>query len=194
MREIVYYSSTAITKGNFGDDLMKAGRMDIALHSIIASFFISNEMRNDTKLHLVFDGPPDPTKHLELEPQKNSDITLSKKDLLWVIKKLLYKYKKKEKFSPFNGYSIEKKSLLEITKEISETKKVYILDEKGEDIRNLNISGDEAFVLGDQDGIPKKIMKELKKKYEVVSVGKKQYLASQVITLIHNEWDRKILD
>jgi len=173
MREIVYYSSTAVTTGKFGEDLMKAGRMDIVLHAIISAFFISNEMRDD-----------------KLEPQKNKEIMLSKKDLLWIVKKLLYKCRQNEKTSPFVGYSVEKKNLINVLGDISKSSTIYILDENGEDIRDLNLNGNETFVLGDQDGIPRKILKDLKKKYKTVSVGKRQYLASQVITLVHNELDR----
>ncbi len=196
MREIVYYSSTAPTSGNFGDDLMKAGRLDIALHTIIGAFFLSNSMRQDVKLHLVFAGPPDPSKHLELEPQKNKEIQLSKKDLLWIVKKLLYKFKEHQKNSPFEGYSIERKSLGDTIIELSKTKKIYILDEEGEDIRSIVLTGNEVFVLGDQEGLPKKeIKKTFKKNQEnikFISVGKPVYLASQVITIIQNEWDRQI--
>ncbi|MBS3064660.1 MAG: tRNA (pseudouridine(54)-N(1))-methyltransferase TrmY, partial [DPANN group archaeon] len=68
MRHIVYFSQKARTTGNFGDDLMKAGRMDIACQIVIIAFFISNHMRNNVKLHLIFNGPPDAQKHLELFP------------------------------------------------------------------------------------------------------------------------------
>jgi len=59
MRTFLYFSSKARTTGNF-KDLMKAGRMDIVCNVIIHSFFISNAIRKDTELHLVFYGPPTP--------------------------------------------------------------------------------------------------------------------------------------
>ncbi|MAG26209.1 tRNA (pseudouridine(54)-N(1))-methyltransferase TrmY, partial [Candidatus Pacearchaeota archaeon] len=68
MRSFIYYSKTAPTSGNFGSDIYKAGRLDIAIHSVIAAFFLSHEFRSGVKLHLIFDGQPDPTKHLTLQP------------------------------------------------------------------------------------------------------------------------------
>jgi tRNA pseudouridine-54 N-methylase len=69
MREFIYYSRTAPTAGHkIKEDLMKSGRLDIAIHSVIACFFLSHKMRTDVKLHLLFGGPPDPVKHLELKP------------------------------------------------------------------------------------------------------------------------------
>ena len=88
MREFVYFSNKAVTTGNF-KDLMKAGRMDIVCHFVINSLFISNNYRDDVKLHLFFYGPPDPPKHLEIMYNEK----ISKKDVAGLIKRILYKYK-----------------------------------------------------------------------------------------------------
>jgi len=70
MREFIYYSSTAPTSGSYiKEDLQKSGRIDIAIHSVISSFFLSHKMRTDVKLHLCFAGPPTPPRHLELKPE-----------------------------------------------------------------------------------------------------------------------------
>ena len=65
MREFIYYSEGAVTSGNLiKDDLKKAGRMDIVCNVVISTFFISNAMRDDVRLHLIFDGPPQAPRHL----------------------------------------------------------------------------------------------------------------------------------
>src|SRR3989344_9597850 len=110
MREFVYYSRTAPTSGNFvGEDLQKAGRLDIAIHTVIAAFFLSHKIRTDTKLHMIFAGMPDPTKHLELFPVTAGKtgvekIYLAKKDISTIMKKMLYKYREGEKREVFPGY------------------------------------------------------------------------------------------
>ena len=68
---------------------MKAGRMDIAIHTIIAGFFLSHNLRKDVKMHLIFYGAPDPPKHIEI--QITPTTPLSKKDVGNLIKKILYK-------------------------------------------------------------------------------------------------------
>ena len=100
MRHFVYFSQKERTTGNFGDDLMKAGRMDIACQIVIMAFFVSNAIRNNVKLHMIFNGPPDAPKHLELFPgrklypdDEDDERDISKKDIAGLIKKLLYKYK-----------------------------------------------------------------------------------------------------
>lgn len=202
MREFIYYSKNARTTGKFDlTNLMKAGRMDIACQITIMAFFVSHAVRNDVKLHLVLDGPPDPPKHLEMFPGENlafADISgridISKKDIAGLIKKMLYKYKKGEKNEVAPGYFIEKKSLVKVAEELKEQgKEIYIMDRKGGDIRDFKKNDFEnaVFIIGDQDGIPKKELKKLNDLgAKKISVGTQMYFASQTLTLIQNELDR----
>lgn len=190
MREFVYYSKDAVTAGNLiKDDLKKAGRMDIVCNVIISVFFISNAMRDDVRLHLIFDGGPNNPRHIVME--SNSDMPISKKDVAGLIRKLLYKSKDEEGLREIvPGGSIEKKSFEKVITELDkEGKDVYLLDGKGEDVRGMKLSGDTVFIIGDQEGFPSDKKKFLKK-IDKISVGPKVLFASQVITLLHNEWDR----
>lgn len=199
MRELIYYSKNAVTVGNMiKDNLMKAGRIDIACNFIIMSFFVSHHIRNDVKLHLVFDGAPDAPKHLEIFPGKNIEgvenkIDISKKDIAGLIKKMLYKYKKNKKIQIAEGYSVEKKSLKKVCEELVENQKtIYILDKRGVDVRDIKIKKDSVFMLGDQDGIPKSELKKIKHlNIEKISVGPYMYFASQSLTILQNELDRQ---
>lgn len=191
MRNFVYFSNSASTSGKaLSGDLMKAGRMDIAIHTIIASFFLSHDVRKDTKLHLVFYGMPDPPKHIEIEIKEGLDI--SKKDIATLIKKILYKYKEGKKTEVFPGVFIEKKSFLNVVQDlIDEEKEIFILDKQGEDIRDVKIPDNCVFILGDHEGLPQKELKRLKKSCNLVSVGPKMYFASQTVAIVNNELDRR---
>jgi len=205
MREFIYFSSKARTSGNF-DDLMKAGRMDIALHVVINAFFLSHKLREDTKLHLVFYGPPNPPMHLELFPGKKDEKTsipetgkqagddkpdISKKDVGGLIKKMLFKFREGKKTRVWDGFYIEKKPLFKVIEELKqEGKTIYLLDERGENIRNIKIEN-PVFVLGDNEGFPNKELKRLKKICTPVSVGKKIYFASQIVTIVNHELDER---
>lgn len=201
MREFIYFSQHARTSGNF-DDLMRAGRMDIVCHVIINSFFISNNIRKDVKLHLIFYGPPDPPKHLEMIPGKvipetgrqagKEGIDISKKDLIGLIKRMLFKYRPGVKTEVYPGYFIEKKGFWDVLEELKkEGKQLFVLDDRGEDIRNVPIEGDYVFILGDHQGLPGKELKRLKGVATPVSLGPREYFASQVVTLVQNELDRR---
>lgn len=193
MREFIYYSKSAVTSGNFiKDNLMQAGRIDIVCNVIISAFFLSNETRDDVRLHLIFDGPPTPPVHLIIE--YDDELPISKKDIAGLIKRMLYKCPKEEgKINKaFPGCFIEKKSFEKLVKELdSNGKEVYLLDKKGEDIRELKLNGKEVFIIGDQDGFPKGKDKFLKR-IDKISVSPRILFASQVFTIIHNEFDRVI--
>ncbi len=190
MKHFVYFSSSAVTSGSAlaQRDLMSAGRMDIAIHSFIQGVFLSHDFRKDVKFHFIFYGMPDPPKHIEI--QVTDELEISKKDLGNLIKKILYKYKSGEKTEPIKGCFIEKKSLLKVTEELADKGcEIFILDEKGADIRNAKISDNCVFILGDHEGLPKKELKRLKKTATLVSIGPKTYFASQTIAVVNNELD-----
>ena len=189
MREFIYYSAKGRTSGNF-QDLMKAGRLDIACHIIISAFFLSNKMRENVKLHLMLNGPPDPPKHIEFE--YDPEIPISKKDMGGLLKRILFKYKKGKKTKVFPGCYIEKKSFRKLIEEFKD-RNLYLLDKKGEDIRKIEIKENPIFILGDQDGIDKKEKRFVVKNFNVnlVSIGELDYFSSQVVTIVNNELDRK---
>lgn len=195
MRHFIYFSSSAATSGNAlskysgnGGDLMKAGRMDIAIHSFIQGVFLSHALRENVVFHFIFYGMPDPPKHIEIKASR--ELGLNKKDIGKIIQKLLYKYQKDKKTEVFPGCFIEKKNLFKVIEElIEEGVEIFILDKKGEDIRKAKISEDCAFLLGDHDGLPKKELNRLKESCTSISVGKLMYFASQTVAVVNNELD-----
>ena len=68
MRHLIYFSKSATTSGKAlsQGNLMKAGRIDIAIHSFIQGIFLSNDFRKDVIFHFVFYGMPDPPKHCSI--------------------------------------------------------------------------------------------------------------------------------
>lgn len=192
MAEFLYYSKSAVTSGSFiKDNLMEAGRMDIAINVLISVFFLSHDIRKDVKLHLIFDGPPNPPVHILIEYDEK--LPISKKDVAGLIKRILHKCptEKGKVVNPLPGCFVEKKSFEALIKELDESgKNVFVLDKKGEDIRDLKLKGNEVFVLGDQDGFPED-KRRLLKRIDKVSVSPKILFASQVVTIIHNEIDRQ---
>jgi len=193
MKHFIYFSSKAVTSGKAlaSQDLMKAGRMDIAIHSFIQGVFLSHNVREDVTFHFIFYGMPDPPKHIEIQAHK--DLELSKKDVAGLIKKLLYKYRAGQKTEVLPGCFIEKKSFLNVIQDLfNKDIQIFILDKKGQDIRQAEISKNCAFILGDHEGLPQKEMKRLKKELIPISVGPKMYFASQTIAVVNNELDRRV--
>lgn len=194
MKHFIYFSKSAVTSGKAlsQNSLMRAGRMDIVIHSIIQALFLSKDYREDVKIHLIFYGQPDPPKHIEIQIKDKNII--KKSDVANLIKKILYKYKEGEKTEVFPGCFVEKKSFLKVVEEHYEKgKEIFVLDKKGEDLREIKIENEPIFILGDHEGLPKKELKRLKEMTTPVSVGNKMYFASQVVAIVNNEMDRREL-
>ena len=191
MKHFIYFSKDGVTSGKAlsRNSLMKAGRMDIAIHSLIQGLFLSHDFREDVKFHFVFYGMPDPPKHIEIQVKEGTPI--SKKDVGTLIKKILYKFREGEKHEVFPGCFVERKSFLKVVEELSKQNEIFILDKKGEDIRKAKISENCVFVLGDHEGFLRKEFKRLKNIATLVSVGPKMYFASQVVAIVNNELDRR---
>ena len=113
MREFIYFSPIATTSGKaLSGDLMKAGRIDIAIHSLIQGLYLSKDFREDAKFHFVFYGMPDPPKHIEITISE--ELGMNKRNVAKVIQKALYKYKEGEKNEALPGVIVEKKSFLQV--------------------------------------------------------------------------------
>jgi tRNA pseudouridine-54 N-methylase len=131
---------------------------------------------------------PDPPKHIQI--QVTDELEISKKDVGKLIQKMLYKYKEGGKTEVFPKCFIEKKSFMNVIKDLmDEENEVFILDKKGEDIRKAEISENCVFILGDHEGLPDKEIKRLKKEINLVSIGDKMYFASQTVAVVNNELD-----
>ena len=182
MRDFILFSKKGRTKADW-TDLMKAGRIDIVCHSVIASLFYSNGVRQDTKLHVILNGPPDPPKHIEFSYHPES--TLSKKDIATLIKIALRKYKPKQKREAHPGVWVEKKSFQELIKELAD-RPIYLLDKRGKPINQIEIKENPIFVLGDHEGLPK-AEKTFAKRYieDTINIGPLPYFTSQSISFIN---------
>jgi len=198
MREFIYYSRTAPTAGNYiKENLQESGRIDIAIHTVIAAFFLSHKIRSDAKLHMIFAGPPTPPRHLEIMPVTEGKtgidkIYLAKTNVSAVLKKMLYKYREGQKHEVFPGFWIEKKGFLELVQDLEkEGRNIYLLDDEGEDIRQAEIKENPIFILGDHKGLPDKEFNRLRKMCKTVSIGKRTYFASQTVAVVNNEVDRR---
>jgi tRNA (pseudouridine54-N1)-methyltransferase len=189
MRHFILISAKGRTKGDW-TDLMAAGRMDIICHAVVSALYLSNAVRDDVKLSISLNGPPTPPRMIEVSSDPES--TLSKKDIGTLIKSALWKYKEGKKVQAFPGVTIEKKSWQQqVTDEIEAEKPIFYLDEDGADVTELDLGENPVFVIGDHEGLDKNELKFLKTRAKPVSIGKRVYFTSQVISFLNIWMDRK---
>ena len=184
MREFIYFSRKARTSANVNES-----RIDLILRVILNSFFVSYAVRKDVRLHLVFYGPEDPPKHIQID--SNAKIPLMEKDFSIFLKEILFNYENKKNAEVLQNVHIEKKSLGKLIEELkAKDKTLYILSRKGKDIDAINISENAVFLLGE---IPFKELRRLKRDSEIVSLGKTEYFTSQAVSILNYILDKRLI-
>ncbi|MHC1569231.1 MAG: tRNA (pseudouridine(54)-N(1))-methyltransferase TrmY [Candidatus Syntropharchaeia archaeon] len=185
MREFVVVGNKAVTSPFNLKNLPGSGRMDILCRCINSCFFLSHDIRRDTRLWLVLRGEPDPPKILRFEGSELKHLNPDEWSTGALISKALEKgVNKKERLST-PGIYIRRGDL----EDVIGRRNVIYLHEDGIDIRKVEIL-EPFFVLGDHIGLTERdelLLKNAKK----VSVGPKSLHADHCIIIVHNELDRR---
>lgn len=187
MRTFIIYSETAMTSP-FIHDLKAAGRIDILLHSIVASLFTSHTFREDVELHLILMGPPSSPRHIIIKYHPEN--TISKKDLKKLVEIALRKYREGETREVHPGVFVDNKTIEKVIEEFKD-RELFLLDSNGEHIKSIKNEKlkNGVFILGDHDGFNKSVKKFLKKNTLRISLGNQIYFTSQSIIIINYELD-----
>jgi tRNA (pseudouridine54-N1)-methyltransferase len=90
------------------------------------------------------------------------------------------------------GITKNKTSFEALLKGKAQTHKIYILEEDGKDISQIQLEENSLFILGDHVGLPKKAELFAQRFGEKISLGKTPYLASSCITIINYTLDQKV--
>ena len=80
---------------------------------------------------------------------------------------------------------MDKSSFEALLKAEAQRRKVYVLEEGGKNITEIQLEEDAVFVLGDHVGLPKKAETFALRYGEKISLGKQPYLAASCITIIN---------
>jgi|SRR3989344_2957466 len=183
MRQFILFSRQGQTSGNFRN-LRDAGRLDLVSHCIISSFFLSHKTRKEIILHIILNGPPNPPLHLQIKGEELHDTRTDEETIGHILKNVL-----SGKEHP--GFKLSKKSFQEIVKELSQENEIYVLEEKGENIKNQELKDNSVFIIGDQVGLPKKEELFVLRYGKKLSLGKTVYLAADCITIINYNLDNR---
>jgi tRNA pseudouridine-54 N-methylase len=90
------------------------------------------------------------------------------------------------------GVSVHKDSFEAVLKEKAKDHGVYVLEEGGEDLEEVQLDSCPIFVLGDHIGLPKTVESFALRYGEKVSLGKQAYLAASCITILNFIMDKRI--
>ncbi|MDR2203454.1 MAG: tRNA (pseudouridine(54)-N(1))-methyltransferase TrmY [Nitrososphaerota archaeon] len=184
-REFILFSRIGQTDSNF-NSLHDAGRLDIIHECIISSLFLSHGLRRDVIFHAILNGPPNPPIHIKIDGQTLYDVRTDMKTWQAILKKTLA-----GKQHP--GITKDKTSFEALIKTKTENKncKIYILEEDGQNLTDIDFGEHPIFILGDHVGMPKKAESFALRYGEKISLGKTPYLAKSCITVINYIIDQK---
>lgn len=184
MREFFLKASTAFTSNFSLNDIAGAGRMDIVCRCITSALWLSDELRKDTRFYVVLEGKPFPPKILKFNPLYMRRVYPDERNIASHIRLALL-----GKRQP--GIELEIKKFEDFLKENLNKQLIY-LHKDGKDIRKFKFKKNIFFILGDNKGLNKNTEKFLDNlNIEKVSIGKRNYLASHVISIVQNELDRR---
>lgn len=189
MKQFILYTSKAVTSPDFSlDDLPgSGGRMDLVARCICNALWISHDLRRDSCIHVVACGSPNPPVVISFYGDRLRDVSPDERNIAAWIKKALAKKRKNP------GIIIRKLSFQQLVEELASAGNFfYILHEQGRDISKVKLNVDSVFILGDHIGLPEKEEQFVAQfEHEKISLGTTSYLASQCITVLHYELDKK---
>jgi tRNA (pseudouridine54-N1)-methyltransferase len=182
-REFILFSRIGQTDSNF-HNLHDAGRLDIVHECIVSSLFLSHGLRRDVTFHAILNGPPNPPVHIQIDGSILYDVRTDMDTWQVILKKTL-----QGKAHP--GITKYKTSFEALLKAKAQTQTIYVLEEDGKDLTQIDLPDNSLFILGDHVGLPKKVELFAQRFGEKVSLGKQPYLAASCITIINYTLDQR---
>jgi len=196
MREfIVRARKVPVDADRFLASVGSVAHVEYLAHIIINALFISKGHREDTSLTLVLEDSADFSRALTMQGNSLGSLSgMNEGALLNTCATALRAGKSLQKEASVicdDGIIVKAISFEHLVKEKALQQEVYILDRKGDDIRETGVFGSPVFLLTDHIPMPKKTFNSLTRQGVMkLSLGPTMLHASQCISVIHNELDR----
>ena len=197
MRDFILRARKGPSTPDFSsDDLPGAGHLEIVCHCIANALFYSLQLRDDVRVHIALDGPAAPPKVVRIESEGIGSLDgFDERALTAVLSRALADGRGlnlEEEVQSRPGVFVAKRSFESLVRQQSKSGDVYLLQKRGNDVREVAFAERSTFIFSDHLSMPKKADKFLLRLgARALSVGPKMLFASQCITLVHNELDRQ---
>ncbi|PFG58709.1 tRNA (pseudouridine54-N1)-methyltransferase [Vibrio sp. ES.051] len=167
---------------------------EILAHTMMNTMFVAQSHREGVVVHLVLESTKDYSRTITIH---SNDITniggFHESTLVATVARALdasVGMGKEELRKVEPGITVRTISFERLVQELAEDHQLYMLDKKGEFVRDAEIATNPCFLLTDHIPMPKKSFNSLKRLgTEKISLGPKMLFASQCVVLIHNELD-----
>ncbi len=171
------------------NDLPGSGRIDVVCRCINAAIFMSHRIRKDVEFYAYF---PNLGVRIRIYSSRVKYLNPDERSTAALIRNAIKQGATEEEKSSSPGFYIKKSTFENLLKEVSSKYSLYHLHEEGDDIREIRIEPNPAFVLSDSLNLTEEEEK-IVDKYSMarISVSPRSLLGSHAIVITHNELDRR---
>lgn len=167
---------------------------EVIAHSVINAFFISSDFRTDVELYIVLDSSEDFPRTIKLSGSEGLSIKgFHEEAVIQLIESALKNsagLQKDETRTIEPGIQVSGFGFERLVSRLIQTRALYLLDNKGDDLRQTRLKENPVFLLSDHLAMPKKTLSGLKRLgLNTLSLGKTMLFASQCIVLLNHEMD-----
>ncbi|HAS8532732.1 TPA: tRNA (pseudouridine(54)-N(1))-methyltransferase TrmY [Vibrio vulnificus] len=167
---------------------------EILAHTLMNTMFVAQSHRQDVVVHLVLESTKDFSRTITIHSNEVSNVGgFHEANLLNIVVRALDASTgmgKEELRNVEPGVTIRTISFERLVQQLAEDHQLYMLEKKGEFVRDIKFAANPCFLLTDHIPMPKKTFNSLKRLgTQNISLGPKMLFASQCVTLIQNELD-----
>lgn len=168
---------------------------EIVAHTLMNAMFVAQSHRDDVVVYVVLESTADFSRTITFTAAELTNIGgFHESALLEKVTKALrlsIGMSKEQLKQVEPGISVQTLSFERLIKQLAEDHQLYMMDIKGESIREIEFKANPCFILTDHIPMPKKSYNTLKRYgTEKINLGPKMLFASHCVVLIHNELDR----
>ncbi len=167
---------------------------EILAHTLMNTMFVAQSHRQDVVVHLVLESTKDFSRTITIHSNEVSNVGgFHEANLLNIVVRALDASTgmgKEELRNVEPGVTVRTISFERLVQQLAEDHQLYMLEKKGEFVRDIKFAANPCFLLADHIPMPKKTFNSLKRLgTQNISLGPKMLFASQCVTLIQNELD-----
>ncbi|HAS6061000.1 TPA: tRNA (pseudouridine(54)-N(1))-methyltransferase TrmY [Vibrio vulnificus] len=167
---------------------------EILAHTLMNTMFVAQSHRQDIVVHLVLESTKDFSRTITIHSNEVSNVGgFHEANLLNIVVRALDASTgmgKEELRNVEPGVTVRTISFERLVQQLAEDHQLYMLEKKGEFVRDIKFAANPCFLLTDHIPMPKKTFNSLKRLgTQNISLGPKMLFASQCVTLIQNELD-----
>ncbi|HAS6232383.1 TPA: tRNA (pseudouridine(54)-N(1))-methyltransferase TrmY [Vibrio vulnificus] len=167
---------------------------EILAHTLMNTMFVAQSHRQDVVVHLVLESTKDFSRTITIHSNEVSNVGgFHEANLLSIVVRALDASTgmgKEELRNVEPGVTVRTISFERLVQQLAEDHQLYMLEKKGEFVRDIKFAANPCFLLTDHIPMPKKTFNSLKRLgTQNISLGPKMLFASQCVTLIQNELD-----